>query len=599
VVGLNVFVGGVGRRGGGPGIEFDAVCAEDETLTMLAAIDWSSVAGHLLVGSYLTILFLVAIYGFHRYVLLYLYRKYKHNAYTPTAEYLPGCLPRVTIQLPMFNEDLVAERIIDSTCKIDYPLDRLEVQVLDDSTDHSADIAKACVDKWAAKGFPIVYVHRTDRTGYKAGALAEGMKTATGEYIAIFDADFIPPTDLLRNIVNYFTDDKVGMVQVRWDHLNRDASLLTRSQAIFLDGHFVIEHTARNRSGRFMHFNGTAGMWRRATIVDGGGWQHDTLTEDLDLSYRCQMKGWQFVYCPQYAAPAELPPEMIAFKQQAHRWTKGSFQTAIKLLPRVLKSKHLSRRVKTEAFFHLTNTVVYPLMVLLTILMFPTFFNVLSPLAAKSWGQTIFSLSLFLLATCSSGMFFVWGQRELFGKEAGWKSVLYVPVLMALGVGICINNTKAVIEAIWGAIRKKPSEFVRTPKYGVTGRTRQSWARGTQDAAASSAAAAIAEGGSVDEIGGPAAAPARATNFFTLKRLSLPIVEIAFGVYMTICAYISISMYLGYWDNATLAAIPFLLVFAAGYLYVGVGSVYALWKMQVQADAEFAAALAEQPEIAA
>ena len=215
--------------------------------------------------------------------------------------------------------------------------------------------------------------------GYKAGALADGMKTASGEYIAIFDADFIPPADILRNVVDYFVDDKVGMVQVRWDHLNRDASLLTRSQAIFLDGHFAIEHTARNRSGRFMHFNGTAGVWRRSTIDDAGGWEHDTLTEDLDLSYRAQMKGWQFVYLPQFCAPAELPPEMIAFKLQAHRWTKGSFQTCLKLLPKVLKSRHLSYRIKAEAFFHLTNTLVYPLMVLLTLLMWPTFFYVFSP----------------------------------------------------------------------------------------------------------------------------------------------------------------------------------------------------------------------------
>src|SRR5207302_2452012 len=250
--------------------------------------------------------------------------------------------------------------------------DRLEIQVLDDSTDSSAELAKAACAEWAAKGYNIQFVHRTNRVGYKAGALAEGLKQASGEFIAIFDADFVPPRDILRNVVNYFTDDKVGMVQVRWDHLNRDASLLTKSQAIFLDGHFVIEHTARNRSGRFMHFNGTAGVWRRACIEDGGGWEHDTLTEDLDLSYRCQMKGWQFVYLPQFCAPAELPPEMIGFKQQAHRWTKGSMQTAIKLLPRILNSR-LPRRIKTEAFFHLTNTVVYPLMVLLTVLMYPTF----------------------------------------------------------------------------------------------------------------------------------------------------------------------------------------------------------------------------------
>jgi len=552
---------------------------------MLANIDGSHLAGNLLVAFYVTILIMVASYGFHRYILLYLYRKYKHNTYTPKKQFTE--LPRVTIQLPMFNEDTVAQRIINATCLIDYPLDKLEIQVLDDSTDHSADIAKAAVNDWAVKGYPIKYIHRENRVGYKAGALAEGMKQATGEFIAIFDADFIPPKDILQNVVHYFGDDQIGMVQVRWDHLNRDASLLTKSQAIFLDGHFVIEHTARNRSGRFMHFNGTAGVWRRACIEDGGGWEHDTLTEDLDLSYRCQMKGWQFVYLPQFCAPAELPPEMIGFKQQAHRWTKGSFQTCIKLLPKVLRSKHLSRGIKVEAFFHLTNTLVYPLMVLLTVLMFPTFFNALSPFAAKSWSQYLFSATLFILATCSSSFFFMFGQRELFGKEAGWRCVVYLPVLMALGVGVGINNAKAVLEAIWGAIRKKPSEFVRTPKYGVTGKARQTWARGMMDATAGGT-------GEVRDETATATIMPTPPRFLTFKKLALPIVEIAFGTYMACCIYISVAMYMWYGEKASLASIPFLLIFAGGYFYVGVGSVYALWKMQMEAAEEYA----EAPEIA-
>src|SRR3954452_14512697 len=430
---------------------------------MLAEINGSHVAGTLLVAFYVMILLMVATYGFHRYILLYLYRKYKHNTYTPKADFAE--LPRITIQLPMFNEDSVAQRIINATCLIDYPLDKLEIQVLDDSTDHSADIAKAAVAAWAAKGYPIKYLHRTNRVGYKAGALAEGMKEATGDYIAILDADFVPPKDFLQNVVHYFTDDKVGMVQVRWDHLNRDASLLTKSQAIFLDGHFVIEHTARNRSGRFMHFNGTAGVWRRSCIVDGGGWEHETLTEDLDLSYRCQLKGWQFVSLPQFCAPAELPPEMVAFKQQAHRWTKGSVQTAIKLLAKVLRSKHLSYAIKTEAFFHLTNTLVYPLMVLLTLMIYPVFYMYAPTIPYQAplkpglhhdpdWGSYIFSASLFVLATCSASTFFVFGQRELFGKKTGWKTILYLPFLMALGVGVGLNNARAVFEAIWSAIKK-------------------------------------------------------------------------------------------------------------------------------------------------
>src|SRR5688500_7112548 len=508
----------------------------------------------LLVFAYIGVLVTVAIYGFHRYVLVYLYVKHRHNGYQPKARF--DSLPRITVQLPMYNEDTVAERIIASTCALDYPLDKLQIQVLDDSTDHSADIAKNAVDAWAAKGYPIEYIHRTNREGYKAGALEAGLKTATGEIIAIFDADFVPPRDILHNVVDYFTDDKIGMVQVRWDHLNRDASLLTKSQAIFLDGHFVIEHTARNRSGRFMHFNGTAGVWRRTTIADGGGWQHDTLTEDLDLSYRCQLKGWQFVYLPQYAAPAELPPEMIAFKQQAHRWTKGSMQTGIKLLPRILRS-HLPVQVKWEAFFHLTNTVVYPLMVMLTLLMYPTFFNYFSPFKAQTWSQYIFSLSLFILATCSAGTFFAFGQRELFGKQAGWKSLLYMPVLMALGVGVSINNAKAVFEAIWSSIKKKPSEFVRTPKYGSTGAGRHKARR----------------------------------DIFTFRRLMLPIIEIAFGCYMASCLWISFWYQCGILpgsDKSGWASVPFLLIFAGGYFYVGFGTIYALWQMSQEQEEEVA-----------
>ncbi|HVT89315.1 MAG TPA: glycosyltransferase [Tepidisphaeraceae bacterium] len=496
--------------------------------------------------TYVAILAGVAIYGFHRYVLVYLYVKYRNHLHVPKNKFEK--LPRITVQLPMYNEDVVAERIIKSSCQIDYPRELLEIQVLDDSMDHSAEIARRACEEMAAQGHPIKYVHRTNRVGYKAGALAEGLRQASGEFIAIFDADFVPPPDILNNVVHHFTDEKVGLIQVRWDHLNRDASLLTKGQAIFLDGHFVIEHTARNRSGRFMHFNGTAGIWRRTTIDDAGGWEHDTLTEDLDLSYRAQIKGWQFVYLPQFCAPAELPPEMISFKQQAHRWTKGSMQTAIKLLPSIIRSKHLSRRIKTEAFFHLTNTLVYPLMVILTLSMYPTFFTYFAPLKANTWGHYIFSFSLFLLATCSASTFFVFGQRELLGEKAGWKTLLYLPFLMSLGVGVSLNNSKAVFEAIWSAIRRKPSEFVRTPKYGVTGRENNTIFR--------------------------------AERVITFHRLALPIVEIAFGIYMATCIWISLWYGFGYWT------IPFLTIFCGGFFYVGFSSLYVLWRMQQEVSAE-------------
>ena len=515
---------------------------------------WEHFFRPLSVAFYVGLLLAMALYGLHRYVLVFLYFKHKKNAYFPKSRF--GELPRVTVQLPMYNEDTVAERVIKATCLIDYPLDRLEIQVLDDSTDHSAEIARRAVEEMQAKGYPIRYIHRADRVGYKAGALAAGLREASGEFIAIFDADFLPPRDILHNVIQYFTEPKIGMVQVRWDHLNRDASLLTKSQAIFLDGHFVIEHTARNRSGRFMHFNGTAGVWRRTTIDDAGGWQHDTLTEDLDLSYRAQIKGWQFVYLPQFCAPAELPPEMISFKQQAHRWTKGSVQTCIKLLPGILRSKHLPWRIKTEAAYHLTNTFVYPMMVLLTLLMYPTFFNYFAPFKAHTWGHYIFSFSLFVLATCSASTFFVFGQRELFGREAGWRSLVYLPVLMGLGVGISLNNTKAVFEAIWSAIRRQTSEFVRTPKYGVT------------------------NSASDTRI--------RAAQVFTLHRLALPIIEIAFGLYMSCCIWISL------WYGFGRGSVPFLVIFAGGYFYVGFSSLYVLWRMQQEAEDQLADA---EPEV--
>ncbi|MFQ6047827.1 MAG: cellulose synthase family protein, partial [Phycisphaerae bacterium] len=267
---------------------------------------------------YLAVAAVICLYGFHRWQLVYLYYRYRRNAPRLRACFVE--LPAVTVQLPMYNERYVARRIIKQACQIDYPRDRLQIQVLDDSTDQTTEIARRTVEQMRAAGHNVVYIHRDNRSGYKAGALEHGLKTATGEFVCIFDADFVPPRDILRRSIDYFTDPKVGMVQARWDHINRDHSLLTKTQAILLDGHFMIEHTARNRSGRFMSFNGTAGIWRKRCIIDAGGWQHDTLTEDLDLSYRAQLRGWRFVFLPELISPAELPPEMNAFKAQQYRW---------------------------------------------------------------------------------------------------------------------------------------------------------------------------------------------------------------------------------------------------------------------------------------
>src|SRR6185369_1972792 len=303
----------------------------------------------LTLSAYFFVLTVLAIYGWHRYYLVYLYMRYKDKE--PKAGPPLDPTPTVTIQLPLYNEMYVADRLIDAVCRIDYPRDLLEIQVLDDSTDETRNVAEQAVRRWADEGIDIKYIHRTDRVGYKAGALEEGLKTARGEFVAIFDADFIPTSDFLIRLMPHFGDPKVGMVQARWGHINQDYSLLTKIQSILLDGHFVLEHGGRNRAGHFFNFNGTAGVWRRCVIGDAGGWQHDTLTEDLDLSYRAQLRGWRFHFLPDLVVPAELPVEMNAFKSQQHRWAKGSIQTCRKLLPEILQSNQ-PFGVKAEAFFH-------------------------------------------------------------------------------------------------------------------------------------------------------------------------------------------------------------------------------------------------------
>src|SRR5687768_1975894 len=302
----------------------------------------------LILVTYFFVLSILAIYGWHRYYLVYLYMKNKDKAPLP----LPPLevLPRVTIQLPIFNEMYVADRLIGAVCEMDYPTDLLEIQVLDDSTDETQGIAELAVRRHAARGVDIRYLHRVDRRGYKAGALEAGLREATGEFIAIFDADFIPSKDFLQRTLPHFADAGIGMVQARWGHINQDYSLLTKIQSILLDAHFVLEHGGRNRAGCFFNFNGTAGLWRREAIDNAGGWQHDTLTEDLDLSYRAQLKGWRFIFLPNVVSPAEVPVEMNSFKPQQHRWAKGSIQTCLKLMPQILQSDQ-PFGVKAEALF--------------------------------------------------------------------------------------------------------------------------------------------------------------------------------------------------------------------------------------------------------
>ncbi len=469
---------------------------------------------------YFIVLIILAGYGVHRYILVFLYYKNRKNRVTEPAARFDE-LPRVTVQLPMFNEQFVVERLVDAVCRLEYPREKLDIQVLDDSTDETRDVASAVVERYAALGHAITYHHREGREGYKAGALREGMKTARGEFIAIFDADFVPQEDFLQRLIHHFTDPKVGMVQARWTHINRNYSFLTEVEAILLDGHFVLEHGGRSRSRVFFNFNGTAGMWRRQAIEDAGGWEHDTLTEDTDLSYRAQLKGWQFVYRQDVECPAELPIEMTAFKTQQARWAKGLIQTSKKLLPRVLRSD-LPRRVKIEAWYHLTANISYPLMIVLSTLLLPAMIIRFY----QGWFQMLYiDLPLFLASTFSISSFYLASQKELMPRT--WpRTFLYLPFLMALGIGLTVTNTRAVLEALFGV----QSSFKRTPKYRVE-------AKGE-----------------------------RVHSGKYRRRLGwVPWVELAIGTYFAATVYYAMA-------NENFITVPFLVLFVIGYWYTGLMS---------------------------
>ena len=491
-------------------------------------------------GVYFTVLAVLAVYGSHRYRMAFLY--YRHKFKLPTPKGTLAKLPKVTIQLPIFNEMYVCERLIDAVCRIEYPRDLLEIQVLDDSTDETCGIARACVERNRQKGHNVTYVHRTNRSGFKAGALEHGLKLASGEFVAVFDADFVPSPDFLQRTVPFFADSKVGMVQVRWGHLNREFSILTQAQSIFLDGHFIIEHTARNRSGCFFNFNGTAGIWRRSTIGDAGGWQHDTLTEDLDLSYRAQLKGWQFIFLPEVISPAEVPVDMNAFKSQQHRWAKGSIQTARKLLPTILKSD-LPFAVKREAFFHLTNNMAYLLMVLLSVMM-PL--SMVVRFNHGLYGTLFLDLPFFITATASVCVFYVATQREL--GVGTWERVKYLPFLMSLGIGMAINNAKAVLEALLN----QQSAFTRTPKTGSEGKK-----------------------------------TVKVKRAYAGAKTLMPLVELGFAAYFTGALWFA-------WEKHIWTSLPFLLLFQMGFLYVGASSLL----QGLQGRFGIGAAGAEPPAVA-
>ena len=406
---------------------------------------------------------MLAFYGIHRFFLAMLYLKTRRRR--PERPPDPEEWPVVTVQLPLYNEMYVAERLIDAVCRLDYPRHRLEVQVLDDSTDETTAIVAAAVARYRELGVDVHHLHRADRTGFKAGALAAGLARARGGLVAIFDADFVPRPDFLKQAVPWFADPSLGLVQGCWTHINRAYSFLTRIEAILLDGHFTIEHTARNRSGCFFNFNGTAGVWRRQAIESAGGWEHDTLTEDLDLSYRAQLAGWRFLYIPELDVPSELPVDINGFKSQQHRWAKGAVQTGRKLLVRVLRAP-LPFRVKLEAFVHLTNNVSYPLMVLLAVLIFPA---MLLRRGTSMVALLLIDLPLFLAATASVLVFYTLSQRA--ARGAGWrKEIPYLPALMGLGIGLSVNNGRAVISGLL----RRGGVFHRTPKYKIEQRG-QDW----------------------------------------------------------------------------------------------------------------------------
>jgi cellulose synthase/poly-beta-1,6-N-acetylglucosamine synthase-like glycosyltransferase len=404
---------------------------------------------------YFLALLTLLLFGVQGFVMVYYHFKSRTKEEPPdlTLEEFPP----VTIQLPIYNEVYVVERLIKAACGIKYPTEKLEIQVLDDSTDETTSVVTRAVTEMVARGYHIEHIQRGTREGYKAGALREGLKTARGEFIAIFDADFVPREDfLMRTMPYFFRDEKIGMVQTRWEHLNTDYSLLTRAQAMALDGHFVIEQVVRNRSGFFINFNGTGGIWRKACIVDAGNWHDDTLTEDLDLSYRAQLRGWRFKFLRDVTSPAELPSEINALKSQQFRWTKGAIETAKKILPLVWRSK-LPLRIKLQSTFHLTNNLVFPFILLAGVLNVPLVY-------VKNHGgyETYFALmSIFVVAFIGSLLFYTFSQKEIYPD---WRRRLFLfPLFMAGSMGFAVNNTKAVIE---GLISKK-REFVRTPKYAI------------------------------------------------------------------------------------------------------------------------------------
>lgn len=479
---------------------------------------------------------LLFFFGMHSYLMVYLYRKNQKYCVSGAdverpaidlSKVNPETLPVVTVQLPIFNEFYVCDRLIETTTQMEWPKSKLEIQVLDDSTDETKTKVAGIVEKFRRQGFDIHHIHRTNRQGHKAGALKEGLAVSRGEYVAIFDADFLPAADFLIKTVPYFDEAEIGMVQTRWGHINDDYSILTKAQSFGIDGHFMIEQVARNCNNLWMNFNGTGGIWRKTCIEDAGNWQSDTLTEDFDLSYRAELAGWKFRYFKDIVNPAELPATMSAFKSQQFRWCKGSIQTAVKLIPTILRSK-FSGRIKAEAVVHLLNYSVHPLMVINILLCLPL-------LLMDVWsGYSIYDVSLAVLFGAATLMsvgtfgpivFYVYSQRELYPD---WrKRIFWMPVLMMMGTGIALVCGRAWLEALLGI----QSTFKRTPKYRIEKKS---------DVLAERMKYKL---------------PLDPTVFG----------EIFMGLYCLACIYFSII-------KGKPFVIPFMMIYAAGFFYVAISS---------------------------
>ncbi len=484
-------------------------------LYRLDAFDW------VVLILYFTILTILAVYGGYRIKQVIDFWRYRGFVPQPRAHYEPSELPFITVQLPLFNEMYVVERLLKAVTRFDYPREKFEIQVLDDSTDETVNLAEGTVAKYAKEGFNISYIHRSDRTGFKAGALENGLKTASGELVAIFDADFVPKADCLKRLVHYFTDPGVGCAQMRWSHINGSYNLLTRLQTIMLDGHFVVEQTTRNRTGGFFNFNGTAGIWRRRAIELSGGWQHDTLTEDTDLSFRAQLMGWKFIYLLDEEAPAEIPVEINSFKAQQRRWAKGVMQVGLKLYPRIW-SAPLPFRVKLEMFFRLTGNISYPLMIVASLLQFPL---LLVRYNQPFYHLMVLDLPLLFFSSISVVLFYGTAIWYLDKKRA--PRLLHLPLVMALGIGLAFSNARAVFEALFGV----KSEFVRTPKYRVEKTRDETWKR----------------------------------KKYKRKKGLLPLLELLFASYFVVGIVYAVRLHM--WGT-----IPFLCLFCFGFGYMGVMS---------------------------